>query len=112
MVAGPVADGLLELAVELAHRKAVASLHLLNGVIELLLELLGLDLALALLLVLLVDEFLLQGSPLVSLLLKPLLLRHYKLLLAHLQILLLLDCLHVGELFPESVRLRVLPLLN
>ena len=38
LVAGPVADGLLELAVEDAHRKTVPSLHLLNGVVKLLLK--------------------------------------------------------------------------
>lgn len=90
----------------------MAALHLLNRVVELFLELLSLDGSLPLLLVLLVDQFLLQGLTLVHLLLKPRLLLDNKLLLAFLQILLMLHFFLPCEFFTQGVRLRVFALLH
>ena len=74
--------------------------------------LLSLDLSLALLFVLLVDEFLFERRTLMSLRLQPSLLLHDQLLLPLLKVLLAIDLFLLGELFAKGVRLRILTLLN
>ena len=66
----------------------------------------------ALLLVLLVDELLLEGFPLVHLLLHPGLLLHDQFLLPFLYVLLMFHLLHAREFFAEGMRLSVLALLD
>lgn len=90
----------------------MSSLHLLDCVVELLLQLLGLDLSVALLLVLLVEQLLLESFALRVLLLQPGLLLNDELLLSLLHVLLELHLLLAAELFAKAVRLRVFALLH
>ena len=103
MVAWSIRNRLLELRVELADGQTVATLHFLYRVVEFLFQsigkkyllkmaedfdlLLGLDGALAFLLVFLVDELLLKSFTLMHLFLKPSLLLNNELFLAFLKIL-------------------------
>lgn len=87
-------------------------LHLLNGVVELLLQLFSLDLAITLLLVLSVDELLLKSSLFVSLLLQPRLLLLNQLFLSFLEVLLVLDLLLDSKFFAQGMGLGVFALLH
>lgn len=90
----------------------MTTLHLLNCIVELLLELLSLDSSLTFLLVLLVDKFLLKGLPFMHLLVQPSLLLHDEFLLALLEVLLMLDLFLPGKFFAQGVRLCIFALLD
>ena len=84
----------------------------MNIIIKSVSLLFGLNLTLSLLLILLIDQFFLESSALMSLLLKPSLLLDHELLLAILHVPLVLTLFLLSKLFTQGMRLSVLALLH